>query len=114
MSTPGKTADHSYKNQKFVGACASEGSNRGSTSTEGDYDVVWDSMKFHKQFNTNSQNKARPSTSSDNIYSDLERVTVDMSKSATKATDLFPPSSQFEEDMDSMKKGLTRTKSKSM
>ena len=112
-----RTLEHSYKNHVVGGACASGDSNRGSTSTEGDYDIVWDSMKFHKQFSMDNGKspEARPSTSSDNIYSEIERVShVNKSKIATKPVDLFPPSCQFGEHIGNTKAALTRTRSKSM
>ncbi|KAL4229124.1 hypothetical protein ACF0H5_012163 [Mactra antiquata] len=55
--------------------CGKGASNRGSTSTsEGEYDVVWDSVNFTKHLNSLGKAAKRESTTSENIYSEIEKV----------------------------------------
>lgn len=92
-------------------ACGS--SNRGSTSTEGDYDIVWDSVKFGKHLNKLTKS-ARGSTSSENIYTEIDNVTrVDIPAISENHDNLFPPSDAFGLEMNGGKMPLGRRRSKS-
>ncbi|XP_060588434.1 uncharacterized protein LOC132743872 isoform X1 [Ruditapes philippinarum] len=95
------------------GASACGSSNRGSTSTEGDYDIVWDSVKFGKHLNKLTKS-ARGSTSSENIYTEIEHVTrVEIPPISENCDNLFPPSDAFGLHGNGGKMPLGRTRSKS-
>ena len=98
-----------------AGACGF--SQRGSTSTEGDYDIVWDSVKFGKQLKAAMGNSNRDSVASDNIYTEIERVTrseLPVQNSIVCPSELFPPSDQFGRESSTFKPNLSRTRSKSL
>lgn len=97
-----------------TGAC---GSNRGSTSTEGDYDIVWDSVKFGKHLSSLTKSAKRSSSSSENIYTEIDKVTrVELpAKSGndyiTAQSKVWTPHSGVQTKSGKMSVGRTRSKS---
>lgn len=101
-----------------TGACGTT-SNRGSSSSEGDYDIVWDSVRFGKHLNTLTKSLKRESCSSENIYTEIDRVShVDIPQKLANGhistqTNLFPPMDEFGLKIIGEKNSLGRTRSKS-
>ncbi|XP_052286787.1 uncharacterized protein LOC127882273 isoform X1 [Dreissena polymorpha] len=102
-----------------TGACAS-----GYKNAEGEYDIVWDSEKFSKHlkmFGCNSDS-SRNSTTSENVYTDIEKVSSSEYEENTDSEyismpcQLFPPSELFGEHQieGDGKQSLCRKKSQSL
>lgn len=99
-------------------SCGKGASNRGSTSTsEGEYDVVWDSVKFSKHLSCLGRPAKRESCSSENIYTEIEKVShVDLPEDdyLVARPTLFPSNEQFGASAVNGKSELARTRSDSL